>query len=367
MKQYSRYIIRSLLGPLILITITLTGIIWLTQSLRFVDLIINKGLSFGHFIYLSSLLIPSLLLIILPIALFATVIFTYNKLIIDSELIILRSAGLGRISLSAPAIIIASLITIASYALSLYILPASYRTFKDQQNFIRNNYAEVLLQEGIFNTPVKDLTIYINERLDNGLLKGILAHDNRNPEKPVTMMAQEGRFFNTSEGPRFDLLNGNRQEINHKTGQLSLLYFERYTLDISIYTNPEQKRWREPKERYLGELLTPEPSTPENLKSRLIVEAHQRLTWPLYNITLTLIALAALLPGQFNRRGQWIRITTATPIAISAIILGLGLTNLIANNQNLIPLLYINNGLFTFISLAILYGKPIKKPRKEKP
>ena len=68
-KQYIRYIASRILGPFVLITLSITCIIWLTQSLRFIDLIINRGLNIASFLYLSILLIPSLLSIAVPIAL----------------------------------------------------------------------------------------------------------------------------------------------------------------------------------------------------------------------------------------------------------------------------------------------------------
>lgn len=356
-KQYIKYIILNLAAPTLLITLTLTGIIWLTQSLRFVDMIVNRGLGFMDFLYLSSLLLPSLLLIILPIALFTAVIFTYNKLIVDSEMVVLRSAGLNRFSLAFPALIVAAVLTIFSYIISLYLLPTSYRNFKDTQAFIRDNYASVLLQEGVFNNPTKGLTVYIDERQDNGMLRGIMVHDNRDVKNPITMMAQEGKLIQTPKGPRFDLINGNRQEINHKDGQLSLLYFDRYTLDISVYTKTQETRWREPKERYLHELLYPEAETPEHLISKLLAEAHQRLTWPIYNIALTLIALCGLLSGQFNRRGQWKRILSATGVTIVTVAAGLSITNIIANSPALAPLPYMLIIIIISFCFYILVGK----------
>ena len=68
MRRYFAYIFRQLIGPMLVVTFSLTGVIWLTQSLRFIDLIINKGLSFWLFLYLTLLLLPSLLTVILPIA-----------------------------------------------------------------------------------------------------------------------------------------------------------------------------------------------------------------------------------------------------------------------------------------------------------
>ena len=53
-KHYMRYMIRLLVGPVLIITAALTSIIWLTRALRFVDFIVNRGLSLGDFIYIKS-------------------------------------------------------------------------------------------------------------------------------------------------------------------------------------------------------------------------------------------------------------------------------------------------------------------------
>ena len=341
MNCYIRYIFRSLAMPVLLITVSLTGIVWLTQSLRFIDLIVNRGLELSSFLYLSSLLLPSLVSVILPIALFCSVIFVYNKLTHDSELIVLKSAGLSRFMLAKPALMFAAIIVLVGYIISLYVLPASYREFKDMQVFIRDNYVSLLLQKGVFNSPVSGLTVYIEDRNEDNMLLGILVHDNRNPDKPVTMMAQQGKLIKTPAGPRFSLLNGNRQEVNVENGQLSLLYFDRYMLDLSIFNEEQGARVLDPKERYLGELFFPE-RVDAYQKGRLYAEGHRRLTWPLYNLVLPIIALTALLTGQFNRRGQWKRIVAATTAAVVFMGLGMIFTNIASQIPLFAIAIYLN-------------------------
>ena len=104
MHRYQYYILRQLLGPFLLITVGLSAVIWLTQSLRFIDMIVNKGLSLSAFLYFSMLLLPTFLGVILPMALFSAILFTYNKLVIDSEVVSLRTAGFSQWSLAAPAL-----------------------------------------------------------------------------------------------------------------------------------------------------------------------------------------------------------------------------------------------------------------------
>lgn len=362
LRCYNRYIIRSLIGPLFLITFTLTGIVWLTQSLRFIDLIVNRGLSVTSFLYLSSLLVPFLLSIVLPVSLFCAVTFVYYKFIMDSELVVLKSVGLSRFALAKPALIVALFVVIFSYILSLYVIPTSYREFRELQLFIRDNYASMLLQEGVFNTPVKGLTVYIESREKNGMLKGLLVHDSRNADIPVTMMAEQGRLVQTPGGPRFDMLNGNRQSINQQNGQLSLLHFDRYILDIGNVTKVREGRRRDPRERYLHELFYPSEADARE-ENKLRTEGHQRLTWPLYNGLMVFISLAALLSGQFNRRGQWKRIWIATVFAVLLVVLGVSQVNIVAKNPTLTPLMYSNVLVIAAICIFIVLQKQKKVPR----
>ena len=95
MSGVPRYILWQLLGPTVFVTVTLTGVIWLTQSLRFLDLIINRGLSAGDFFYLTLLLLPKILVLLLPISLFSATVYIYHRLKTDSEIVVMRAVGLS--------------------------------------------------------------------------------------------------------------------------------------------------------------------------------------------------------------------------------------------------------------------------------
>ena len=57
-SRIDHYVFRQLLVALVAVTAGLVALIWLTQSLRFVEMVVNRGLSFRVFLELSSLLIP---------------------------------------------------------------------------------------------------------------------------------------------------------------------------------------------------------------------------------------------------------------------------------------------------------------------
>jgi lipopolysaccharide export system permease protein len=278
----------------------------------------------------------------------------------DSEIIVLKSAGLSRGQLSRPALVIAFIITALSYIISLYIAPLSNVEFKKRIIHYRDNYASILLEDGVF-TSRKDLTIYIDEHDNNGNLKGIFVYDNRNKD-PITMMAKTGRLIAGKNSTRFELLNGNRQEIS-KNNQLEILYFDHFIYDLSLAINPDTQHHKEPQEMYLNELFNPGDVSHLN-HAKLKAEAHQRLTWPLYNIILTLLALAAAYPKEFNRKGHNKRILKFSLIALIMIAIYFVGNNLISDYSIITPIFYLNVFINILISYRLLFNDKFGKNTK---
>lgn len=342
MRAITRYIFGQLVTATLFVTVALTFAVWLTQSLRLLDYIVNRGLPASTFLSFVALLLPSFLGIVLPIATFCAVLFVYHKLMLDSELVVLRAAGLSQFQLAKPALLIAALVTLVVYSISLYFLPASYRAFKELQNDIRNDYSSVLLQEGLFNSVADGITVYVRERSSRGELLGILVHDNRQPDRPVTMMAESGALVTSEDGPRVVMLNGNRQEIDRQDGRLSLLYFDRYTIELSGLTEAGGPRWRDPKELFLPELLSPrDTEVGRQMRTQLIAEGHRRIADPLLTLSFVMIALAALLSGEFNRRGQTKRLLFAVVAVAVLEAASFAVHDLASRSLQAVPALYV--------------------------
>lgn len=366
MKRYITYISKQLGGAALVVAFSLTAIVWLTQALRFIDFIVNRGVSTGTFVKLTALLVPSLLFTVLPFALFVSVLFIYHRLIGDSEIVVLKSAGVSRFGISKPAILAGVGAAALAYFISLYALPASYRQFKDMQTFLRDNYASLLLQEEVFNTPVEGLTVFVRKREANGTLRGILVQDSRDRKNPVTMMAQQGQLQQTARGPRFLLYHGNRQEM--RDGRLSYLKFDSYTVDLSFYARQASARDRKPEEMFLPEMVAAARRDPDRA-GELMAEFHHRLVWPLYNLALATLAAVVMLTGEFNRRGNWQRVTYASLAAVGLVAVEMMLSNLVASNPALVPLLYLNLGAIFAVAAWLSYGRlhppvPTREPAR---
>lgn len=355
MREVTKYVLWRLVEATLFVAFALAGVVWLSQSLRFVDLIVNRGLSFFTFLHLTLLLLPSFLTYLLPVALFLAVIYTYHRLTTDSEIIVLRAAGLGPLALAKPALVMAGIVTVICYGITLYLQPAGFREFKDRQFMFRGDNSHVLLQEGVFNTFGDGLTVYFRARQPNGVIQGILVHDNRDLTVPVTMMAESGFLVSTPNGPRLTLINGNRQEFDTAHRKLGLLYFDRHNFDLTSLIGDQGIRWREPHERYLSELFGPPlDGNDRAYLTELRAEGHQRLVSPLYCFVLVLLAVTALLGGEFSRRGQTGRLFMAAGFAVIFFGLALGLTQIVIRFPLLSPVLYLNIAVWASAALYFL-------------
>ena len=339
--QVNTYLAKQLLLAFMVVVISLTCVVWLSQSLRFIDLIVNRGLPLPTFIYLTILLLPTWLSIVMPIAIFASSLYIYNRMLVDREIIVLVAAGLSPWRLSSPVVLVSLIVTFLCYSMTLYFIPVSYQAFKELQFKIRHNYTDILLREGTFNAVGKDITVYIRERNLKGELSGIIINDERNSLESITVMAESGALSVTEKGPQVFMRNGNRQSRNTKTGQVGLLYFDSYTVDLSGLNSMSQRAWKDQNEYFVHELLNPRNEA-ENSKryKKFIAEAHYRITSPLLAIVLPILGLAVLLKGEFSRRGQTLRICSAVIVAGLVECTVLGSKFFVAQNAMLIPIMY---------------------------
>jgi lipopolysaccharide export system permease protein len=360
MTGLTRYILRQCFGVMIFVTAALSAAVWLAQSLRLIDLIVNRGLSVDVFLYLAMLILPRFLDIVLPIGVFIAVLFTFNRLTAESELVVMRAAGLSPMALTRPVLVLAALAFAGLMSLSLYVLPVTNRAFKDLQFEIRNRFVSSLIQEGTFTTVSDKLTFYIRNRDANGDVVGLLINDNRDPQRPITILAERAAFVDTAGGSRIVMVNGDRQQFDPQTRKLSVLTFERYTLDLDSLQDAPVVRFRGPQERFLSGLLFPPAGLDPLVRKSFTLELHQRLLVPLSVLSFSLIPLACLLPGEFSRRGQVKRVIMAIAAAFFYETASLGVNDLAARFDEAIPLMYVVDLLPFAVGLTILLNRGIR-------
>ncbi len=363
-SRIDRYIGQQLLIALIAVTGGLVALIWLTQSLRFVELVVNRGLSLRVFLQLTGLLIPNFVLVILPITTFVVVQFVYQRLAGDRELTVMRAAGLSTWALARPALAVAGGATVVAFVLSLVIVPNSNAAFRQFQFEIRNRVAAFLLQDGVFTPVSDDLMVYVRSRDTDGTLHGIMVDDNRQKDAHATILAASGRLIPGDGAPQVVLYDGSRQEIDRQTGRLDMLTFETNSIVLAGSAHDNSQRFRDATEMSFGELVDPPPGlVADRDRPRLLVEANKRLSGPLEVLTFTFVALVAGLRGAFQRHGNVLRPLAAVATVVGLLALGLAINNLAGRVPALTPLIWLQPLVPAAIAIWLLSERPARPVR----
>ena len=297
-----KYIFKRLLGGTVLLTTVMVFAVWLIQSIRFLDMIVNRNVSLGGYFHLISFLIPDLFVIIFPICMFISILFFYNKFQSDHELVIWQSSGMSFLSIARPAFVLSVLVVGLTLFLNIFVLPSSYKHFKDHEHEVRQQFSSAMLHEGRFNN-IKGATVYIKRRYRNGSLRGILLYHIKN-DKPYTLMAKEGRMHVEGDRLFLYLKDGVRQEVDVKTKSINTLHFDTLYYDLSDVLQGGEGRSKRPYEKSIRELLTPSASMDAVALKKHRAAAHQRILQPLVGFAYALFALVFMLKGPFSRRGR---------------------------------------------------------------
>lgn len=357
LTRLDRYVLRQLTLALALATTGLVALIWLTQSLRFIQTIISHGLSPFVFFKLTALLVPGFLATILPITCFLVILFTYVRLSGDRELTIMRGLGLSNIRLARPGLALAGGVVVLGYILTLGVVPWTLSVFRTYQYEIRNQIAAFLLEPGVF-TPISDnIMVYVQERTPNGALKDIIIEDSRVPNASVTILARSGELISSSQGPVVLLKDGSREQVDPRTGELDILTFKSNTISLSQTAKAETMVDDDAAAAPLLHLFHPPSGLTSGERRKWLVEAQRRLSAPLSALSYALIALVAALGGGFKRHGGLTRIVSAVLITVSLVAVGLGVSNLAARNIHLLSLIWLWAIAPALISLLLLLSQ----------
>ncbi len=355
--RLSRYILMQLLGPVALLTLLLTSVIWMVTILPLLDLVINRGQSAPTFLYLILLLLPTPLVIIMPIAFFFAALFTLQRLQAESELVVMASAGFSLRQLAIPVLGAAAIVMALTYACVLYLAPAGQRVLHDKLSDIRTDMAGALLNVGEFNPVSQGLTVFIRQLSGNGEMRGVLVHNNRDRAHPVTYLAEKGILAKTPAGTRLIMMDGTIESSGKGGEQLQVLNFQSYTLNLDQFSGPTRYTLRKKEDRYLGELFwPPEPGVTDRIRQQFFAEGHNRLAQPLYCLAFALIAMAAVMRGRRQRGSVAIRLTVASLVAAGLRIAGYGAMGVAQRNPPLIALFYLLPAIGAAGAIIVLMG-----------
>jgi len=331
MGSIGRYIFRTTFGAFVVVLISITVLMWITQALRDIDLMTNQGQSLLTFVGLTALIIPLLVMIIAPIAFMVAMAFVLNKLATDSELIVMNAAGMSPWRLFRPFLAVAALVSLLVIVIAAYVSPKCLRELGQWINQIRADLVTRIVQPGRF-VPLASgaLTLHIRERLPNGQLLGIFIDDERDPKERVTFLAEQGDIITRDTGTYLLLADGSVQRQQVGDRDPNIVQFDRYAFDLSkLSSGPQGTQKVGSRERYLWELYeqNPDDSSLDD-QPQMRAELSDRIVAPLYPLVIAVLTFAYLGAPRTTRQSKNLSILSA--IAAVVILRGMGFVGVLA-------------------------------------
>src|ERR1700756_4339032 len=305
MGSIDKYIFRTTLASFALVLVSLTGVIWITQAPRGIDLMPSQGQTIVTFLGVTGLVIPPLVLIISPIALMIAISHTLNKLATDSEIIVMNAAGLSPLRLFRPFLYATLVVAILVAFIAAYLAPDGMRRLKQWDAEITADVLTNILQPGRFAQLDQNLTIRIRERQPGGVLLGIFIDDRRDPKERVSIVADHGTVVKSGDGSFLVLEDGNLQRFEASQRDPALVAFGRYAFDMSKFSQGHDVLLGI-RERYLWELIDPAEDDPvyKQIPGQFRAELHDRFMSPIYPFAFAALTFAFLGAPRTTRQSR---------------------------------------------------------------
>ncbi|WP_442577368.1 LPS export ABC transporter permease LptF [Mesorhizobium sp. ASY16-5R] len=341
MKVIERYIFMKGLATFLATLGGTMAIVWVTQVLPRLDLVTTNGQSAGNFLYLASLILPSVVPEVLPFAVAITVAQTFASMNADSELVVINASGSSRWVVVKPILVLAALASLTSFLFANFVDPYSKLEFRRLLAGARADLISMVVQEGSFRQIEKGLFIQIGERLPGGDFGGVFLADSRDQNADFIYYAKKGSVVEEGEDKTL-VMNDGVVQRKASNGDVSVIHFDSYTFDLSVFAAKTSGGTMYAKDRDIIYLLDPDlndstfKAKPQEFRAML----HRRLAEWLYPIVFGLIGLAVASDAKSHREGRIHPLVTTLALALFVRWLGFFTGNQAQSSPHFIILIY---------------------------
>ncbi len=353
MKIINKYFRRQLLGIFIMLLLIFTGLAWMMQIMSMMKFLITYGIKFSSFVYLTSLMIPFIISIIVPFVTFIATIFIYNKMITENEVTVMAASGLSPWQIAKPAIRLSVWIMVAHFILNVWIVPTSQSMFYSTQWNLRYGLAHLKLQESAFTKLSDGLVVYV-DNVSGHDLNQVMLSDMREDNNQLLVFAKRGKLVSTIHGLSIITDNGSLQ-IQGRNG-FTTGTFDNLDMDLNLVENDKDASFRVrriPSWTLLKTVFTQDDMRQHELT---LVEICTRFINPFMNIILAIICTLILLKSSLLRRRASFAPAMAVLGMAAVMALYMSMSNMVTSLTDVVML-----AIGTICVLFLLIGLLLKK------
>ena len=219
----------------ILVTFTISIIIWVLQAVNYLDFVIEDGHGFLVYFKYTLLSFPKIISRIFPFAIILAFSYILLKYETKNELVIFWNFGIKKINFINFFIKFSLWFVLVSLLLNAIITPF---TQNKARSFIRSSnldFFESILKPKKFIDVIGNLTIYFDEKNKNGELINIFLNEKVDFNNSLTTFAKTATINIKSNTKILTLYNG--RSINVINGKISEFEFSKTDYNISKFSS----------------------------------------------------------------------------------------------------------------------------------
>jgi lipopolysaccharide export system permease protein len=366
-SRFDRYLLSQLLQLFGFFSLVLVAVYWVNRAVGLFDQLIGDGQSSLVFLEFSLLALPNVIRLVLPISAFAATVYVVNRLMQESELIVMQATGFSAFRLARPVLYFGLIVMSMQMALVHILVPASQRILADRNAEIAENVTARFLKAGQFMHPAQGITLYIREISATGELIDLFLADDRGLEERVTYTARKALLLRGDPAPKLLMFEGTAQNLTRTDRRMSITRFSDFTLDLSSFVAIKRGGGLSADELSTATLLNPTKNVVAatgSSKAQLLQEGHSRFAAPLLGIAAPLIGFAALMLGSFSRFGLWRQMGVAVFLLIIMQMVNTGASGRAMKDQSAWALTYLApiGGIAT--AIGILWVSQLPRRRR---
>lgn len=318
MSRFDRYLLSQLLALFGFFSLVLVAVYWVNRAVGLFDQLIGDGQSALVFLQFSLLTLPNVIRLVLPISAFIGAVYVANRLMSESELVVMQATGFSAFRLARPVWYFGLIVTGMMLVLMHVLVPASRSALAERSEAISQNVSARFLKDGQFIHPSDGITLYIREIAATGELLDLFLADDRVAAQRALYTAKKAFFARTETGPKLLMVDGMVQLLGAK-GQLSVTRFADFTYDMAGLMAAPAVRSRNMAELSTVELLAPTAALMAEVRQTqgsMLYEGHDRIAQPFMALAAALIGFSSLLLGAFSRFGLWRQVGVAVVLLL---------------------------------------------------
>jgi lipopolysaccharide export system permease protein len=299
--------------------LVLVAVYWVNRTVGLFDQLIGDGQSALVFLEFSILTLPNAIRLVLPVAAFAASVYVTNRLMQESELVVMQATGFSAFRLARPVLYFGLAVMVMQLVLSNVLVPASQRILSERSAEISQNVTSRFLNAGQFMHPTKGVTLYIREISQTGELLDLFLADERSATDRAIHSARKAFLVRGEVAPKLVMVDGSTQTLTRDGGRMAVTRFSDFTLDlaglVSVDGGGQIALNALPTPMLLQASAEAQVATGASL-AQLQEEGHTRLASPLLAVAAALLGFSALMLGSFSRFGLWRQMALAVGLLI---------------------------------------------------